>query len=75
MTSKRDQMKHGRTVKMKNFKEILVIEEEAVNEKAHKMKTEKNKKSNTPRIPPRWNSPCRGEGAYSLSNSNQCINK
>ena len=26
-------------------------------------------------IPSRWNSPCRGEGAYSLSSSNQCINK
>ena len=26
-------------------------------------------------IPPRWNSPCRGEGAYPLRSSNQCINK
>ena len=26
-------------------------------------------------LSPRWNSPCRGEGAYSLSSSNQCINK
>ena len=25
--------------------------------------------------PPRWNSPCRGEGAYPLRSSNQCINK
>ena len=26
-------------------------------------------------IPPRWNSPCRGEGAYPPRSSNQCINK
>ena len=25
--------------------------------------------------PPRWNSPCRGEGAYPLRSSNQRINK
>ena len=25
--------------------------------------------------PPRWNSPCRGEGAYSPRSSKQCINK
>ena len=29
----------------------------------------------TNNTPPRWNSPCHGEGAYSLSSSNQCINK
>ena len=26
-------------------------------------------------IPPRWNSPCRGEGAYPPRSSNQCINQ
>ena len=26
-------------------------------------------------VPPRWNSPCRGEGAYLPRSSSQCINK
>ena len=39
----------GRLWKWKLFKESLGIEEEAVIEKAHRMKTEKSNKSNTPR--------------------------
>ena len=39
----------GRLWKWKLFKKSLGIEEEAVIEKAHRMKTEKSNKSNTPR--------------------------
>ena len=52
MALKRDQMKHKNVVKRKEldtfFKESQGNEEEVVMERSHRMKTDKNKKSNTP---------------------------
>ena len=49
MASKRDQMKHEKTALCTLFKESLGIEDEVVIERAHRVKTDKSKKSNTAR--------------------------
>ena len=43
--------------------------------KPHKIRVAFDAVANYKSTPPRWNSPCRGEGAYPLRSSNQCINK
>ena len=53
MASKRDQMKTGKIAKNELdtiFKERLGMEQEVVIERAYRVKTDENKKSNTPKI-------------------------